>query len=128
MQVKLITPEKTLFSAEATQVQAPGTLGEFGVFPGHMPFISTLKPGVITIETEAGQKLKVAVIGGIAEVVPEHCTILAESALDVTALSQGDAQAMVSDAKKALEDAGDEAARKTAQAQLDMAEAVALAA
>ena len=92
--VKLITPERIFFSAEATQVTAPGTLGEFGVLPGHEPFISTLKPGVITIQTSDGQTRKVAIIGGIAEVVPEHCNILADNARDVTDLSQADAQAL----------------------------------
>ncbi len=80
MQLHIITPEKTLFSAEAAMVVVPGTEGDFGVLPGHAPFISSLKPGVITIDTEGGKQQKIAVMGGFAEVVPERCTVLAETA------------------------------------------------
>jgi len=77
MQLDIITPEKILFSATATMVVVPGTLGDFGVLEGHAPFISTIRPGVITIDTENGEKRLVSIIGGLAEVVPERCTILA---------------------------------------------------
>ena len=64
MQLQLITPEKILFSAEIVQVQIPGTLGEFGVLPGHAPFVSTIKPGVIGVDAADGSKRKIAVAGG----------------------------------------------------------------
>ncbi len=80
MLLNIITPEKTLFSAEASMVTIPGTEGEFGVLPRHAPFISSLKPGTITIDTADGKQQKIEVTGGFAEVVPERCTILAEVA------------------------------------------------
>ena len=76
--VQIITPERTLFSAEAAMVTIPGTEGEFGVLPGHAPFISTLRPGTITIDTADGKQQTIEVSGGFAEVTPEHCTVLAE--------------------------------------------------
>jgi F-type H+-transporting ATPase subunit epsilon len=80
MEVQLITPEKMLFSGEATMVVAPGTEGDFGVLTGHAPFISTLRPGEITIDLADGSQRKVPVAGGIAEVTPERCLLLIESA------------------------------------------------
>jgi F-type H+-transporting ATPase subunit epsilon len=78
MQLQIITPEKTLFSAEAEMVTAPGTEGEFGVLPGHAPFISSLKPGTITVDIAGGQQRTFEVSGGFAEVGPEGVTILAD--------------------------------------------------
>ncbi len=78
MQVKLITPEKTLFEGTATYVQVPGLLGEFGVMPKHEPFISLLKPGHVTVELIGGEKQEFAVTGGIAEIANDNITLLVE--------------------------------------------------
>lgn len=75
LQVSIITPEKTLFSGNASLVVAPGVEGEFGVLPGHAPFISALRAGIITVDADAGQKT-FEITGGFAEVVPERCTLL----------------------------------------------------
>jgi len=78
MHLSIITPEKTLFSAEARMVTIPGTEGEFGVLPRHAPFISSLRPGAITIDTTDGKQQTIEITGGFAEVTPERCTVLAE--------------------------------------------------
>lgn len=78
MQLSIITPEKTLFAAEAAMVTIPGSEGVFGVLPKHAPFISSLKPGVITIDTVDGKQQTIEVTGGFAEVVPERVVVLAE--------------------------------------------------
>lgn len=79
MQVKLITPEKTLFEGAATYVQVPGLLGEFGVMPNHEPFISLLKPGNITVDLVGGEKQEFPVTGGIAEIANDNVTLLVEA-------------------------------------------------
>jgi F-type H+-transporting ATPase subunit epsilon len=80
MQVQIITPEKIVFEGEADMVVAPGGLGDFGVLPGHAPFISTLKAGVIEVTRAGEPPLKIAVDSGIAEVTPEKCVILTQEA------------------------------------------------
>ncbi|MDX2074176.1 MAG: ATP synthase F1 subunit epsilon [Alphaproteobacteria bacterium] len=80
MKLQLITPEKIFFEGEIAQVQIPGALGEFGVLPGHAPFVSTIREGAVTIELAGGQTRTIQVSGGIAEVTPEKCVILADSA------------------------------------------------
>lgn len=78
MQLSIITPEKTLFEAEAEMVTIPGTEGEFGVLPLHAPLISSLKPGTIVIDLAGGKQQKIEVTGGFAEVTPERVTVLAD--------------------------------------------------
>ena len=115
MLLNIITPEKTLFSAEADMVVVPGTEGDFGVLPGHAPFISTIRPGVIVIDTKDGKQRKIAVIDGIAEVVPERCTILAETAIDCEGISAIDAEARLDAARQELEAAEHDEAKTAAQ-------------
>jgi len=127
MHLDIITPEKILFSAEAEMVVVPGTEGDFGVLPGHASFISTIRPGVITIDTVGSGQRKVAIVGGIAEVVPERCTILAETAEECTSLSNVDAVIRRDAAKTTLDNATNDDARRDAEKKLALAEAVVLA-
>ena len=80
MKLQIITPEKILVEGEASVVQVPGTEGDFGVLPGHAPFVSTIRPGVITVELAGGGKEEVPVESGLAEVTPEKCLLLVELA------------------------------------------------
>jgi len=82
MNLELITPEQLLFTGEILQVNAPGTEGDFGVLPGHEPFVTTLRQGEIDVETKLGRR-RFLVEGGVAEVTPEKCVILAESAREL---------------------------------------------
>ena len=70
-------------------VVVPGTEGNFGVLPGHAPLISTIRPG--TIDIYEGQTIvqRIFVVGGIAEVTPERCTVLADEAISPDDLDRG---------------------------------------
>ena len=77
MRLSIITPEKTLFEAEAQMVTIPGAEGEFGALPQHAPFISSLRAGAVVIDLEGGKQQKIEISGGFAEVTPERVTVLA---------------------------------------------------
>ena len=47
----LVSPERLLISAEVDQVDVPGSEGDFGVLAGHAPVMTTLRPGVLTIQS-----------------------------------------------------------------------------
>jgi len=58
-------PSKSLYvESPVEMVILPGTDGEFGVMPSHVPTISTLKPGVVSVQEEAGGPLKKYFISG----------------------------------------------------------------
>ena len=128
MQLQLITPEKILFSGEIDMVTAPGSEGEFGVLQGHAPFVSTLKPGVIRIDLPDNQKRRMAVLSGFAEVTPERCIILAETAQDCSNVTPSQAEANLVDARRRVDDAITDDEKKSAAQALALAEAVARAA
>ena len=75
----LVSPERLLFSGDVEQVDVPGAEGDFGVLAGHAPFVSTLRPGILTVHAASGEQ-KVVVLGGFAEVSAEGLTVLAEVA------------------------------------------------
>ena len=79
---ELVTPENLLVSQPVDMVVVPGTEGNFGVLPGHAPLISTIRPGTIDIYQDRTTIIqRIFVAGGIAEVTPEGCTVLADEAM-----------------------------------------------
>jgi len=67
MRLSLTTPRGALVDAEVDEVTAPGALGEFGVLPGHVPFLSVLRPGVFVYRTKEGPRY-LAVGDGVLQV------------------------------------------------------------
>jgi F-type H+-transporting ATPase subunit epsilon len=76
---ELVSPEKLVFSGEVEQVDVPGVEGDFGVLAGHAPYVSTLRPGILTVHAAGGDQ-KIVVLGGFAEVSAKGLTVLAELA------------------------------------------------
>ena len=67
MQFDLVSPERRLASGQVTAVQIPGVEGDLTAMPGHMPMITTLRPGVLRVSSEEGDKDYV-VTGGFVEI------------------------------------------------------------
>jgi F-type H+-transporting ATPase subunit epsilon len=81
VQFELVSPERLILSTEVEMVVVPGTEGNFGVLPGHAPLISTIRPGTIDIYQGGAVTERIFVVGGIAEVTPARCTVLADEAM-----------------------------------------------
>src|SRR5712671_2772193 len=93
VQFELVSPERLIVSAEVEMVVVPGTEGNFGVLPGHAPLISTIRPGTIDIYEGRAITERIFVVGGIAEVTPERCTVLADEAMAPESLNRGELDA-----------------------------------
>jgi F-type H+-transporting ATPase subunit epsilon len=79
LRLRLVTPERSLLDEEVDEVTAPGVMGEFGVLPNHITFLSTLEAGRLTYK-QGGQTRPLVVSGGFAEVVDNVITVLADAA------------------------------------------------
>ncbi|MBR4707117.1 MAG: ATP synthase F1 subunit epsilon [Pseudobutyrivibrio sp.] len=77
--VSIITPERSFYEGEATMVEFNTVEGEIGVLPKHIPLTTVIAPGICTITEVEGQK-KAAIHAGLAEVLPDKVTLLAEIA------------------------------------------------
>lgn len=93
VQFELVTPEQLLVSRAVDMVVVPGTEGNFGVLPGHSPLISTIRPGTIDIYEGNAVAERIFVAGGLAEVTPERCTVLADAALPPDSLDRAEIEA-----------------------------------
>jgi F-type H+-transporting ATPase subunit epsilon len=79
IRLRVVTPSRMVLDEEVDEVTAPGELGEFGVLPNHISFLSTLVPGEMTYK-QGPNKRTLAVSGGYAEVLDNVMTVLAPAA------------------------------------------------
>lgn len=102
---ELVAPERLLASIEADMVVIPGAEGDFGVLPQHAPFMSLLRPGVISIYQGDKVDRRVFVAGGFAEVNERGCIVLAERAEPLEEIQAEVARRDLRDAEEDLADA-----------------------
>jgi F-type H+-transporting ATPase subunit epsilon len=114
---ELVSPERQLFSGQVVSVIVPGADGEFQVYAGHAPVMSTLNPGVVTIDAGTST-LRMFVMGGFADVNAEGLTLLAEQAIDLAEVKAESVAQQIKDAQEDLADAKDEAAKARVTAKL----------
>jgi F-type H+-transporting ATPase subunit epsilon len=109
MRFVLVTPERQLLDTEVEEVYAPGVNGQFGVLPKHTTFLTALATGELRYR-EHGADHYVAVSGGVAEVLGDTLTILADSAEPAGEIDVDRAQAAQRRAAAALGHAATESA------------------
>ena len=107
MQFDLVSPERSLASVQVAEVHLPGAEGDMTALPNHAPLITTLRPGVVSIDGPDGQQSFV-VTGGFAQVSPEGVSVLAEQAHAGDTVKKSDLEQALSFAKEAAENAADE--------------------
>lgn len=79
LKLEMVTPYRMVLAEEVDEVTAPGSLGEFGVLPGHTPLLTTLKIGELSYRKGA-ESFHVAVNWGYVEVEDDKVTVLVETA------------------------------------------------
>src|SRR5256886_16336240 len=79
LHVDIVTVEGRRFKGDADFVVAPGSEGELGILPRHIPLLTPLAPGSVKVRNE-GEEQFFFVSGGFLEVRPDQVTVLADSA------------------------------------------------
>ena len=79
LKLELVTPYKRVLSEEVDEITATGALGEFGVLPGHAPFLTSLKIGELAYKKD-GAVFHLALNWGYFEVEGDKVTVLVETA------------------------------------------------
>ncbi len=115
----LVSPERLLLSEEAEMVTVPGTEGDMGVMAGHMPLISTLRPGVIEVKGGTNGDKRFYVIGGFVEISPSKLTVLAEEAVPVAEMDSATLDQRIKNTEEDVALAKNDAERAKAQETLD---------
>ncbi|MFP6741782.1 MAG: F0F1 ATP synthase subunit epsilon [Alphaproteobacteria bacterium] len=121
---ELASPEALLISTTADMVVVPGAEGDFGVLPGHAPFISEVRPGVIDVYQGDKIEERVFVASGFAEVNEQGCTVLSNEAYPVEDLDRGDVQERLDAAQADLTDADNDQERDAAETEITLCTAM----
>ncbi|GAA6206870.1 F0F1 ATP synthase subunit epsilon [Cognatishimia sp. WU-CL00825] len=99
MQFDLVSPERALASLQAVAVQIPGADGDMTAMPDHAPTITTLRPGLLTVESAEGTT-SYAVTGGFADINAEGTSVLAEKAIPAADITAADMDGLIDLAKE----------------------------
>ncbi|MEO5718047.1 MAG: ATP synthase F1 subunit epsilon [Chthoniobacterales bacterium] len=103
LRLEIVTPEAKAYSEDVEMVVLPGSDGELGVYPQHIPVLTTLKPGELRV-FKGGKEIFLAVGEGFAEITGNAISVLTDMALESTAIDEGAAEAAVARAQAAMKD------------------------
>ena len=108
LRLEIVTPEATAYSEDVEMVTLPGAEGELGVYPNHVPLLTTLNPGELRV-LKGGKETFLAIGEGFVEITGNSVSVLTDMALDVADIDENAAEAAVARAKAAMnEDLGTE--------------------
>ena len=108
LKLEIVTPEKTAYSEDVEMVTLPGSEGELGVYPKHVPLLTTLNPGELRV-LKGGKETFLAIGEGFVEITASSVSVLTDMALEPSVIDESAAEAAVARAKAAMkEDLGKE--------------------
>ena len=107
LKLKVVTPENEALNATCDEVTAPGVDGELGFGSGHVPLITALKPGLLTVR-QGNQKTVYAISTGFAEIEDEKVTVLTEACELSTNINVEQTKRDIAEAEAALQGLGEQ--------------------
>ena len=108
LRLEIVTPEKTVYSEDVEMVTLPGSEGELGVYPNHVPLLTTLNPGELRV-LKGGKETFLAIGEGFVEITGDSVSVLTDMALEPAVIDENAAEAAVARAQAAMkEDLGSE--------------------
>ena len=123
LRLEIVTPEKIAYAEDVEMVTLPGSEGELGVYPNHVPLLTTLNPGELRV-LKNGKDSYLAIGEGFVEVTGATVSVLTDMAIDVTAIDESAAEQAVARARAAMKDdlTGEEVASVQASLQKALAQ------
>ena len=122
LRLEIVTPEATTYSVDVEMVVLPGSEGELGVYPKHVPLLTTVKPGELRIFKD-GRATSLAIGEGFVEITGEAVSVLTDMALESEKIDEAAAEAAVARAQAAMKE--DHGAEEVAAIQASMNKALA---
>src|SRR5271155_2185690 len=101
LRLEIVTPEAKTYSEDVDMVVLPGSHGEMGVLPNHVPLMTELKPGELKV-TRQGKDIYLAVGEGFIEITQTRVSVMTDMAIESQAIDENAAQAAVDRAKEAM--------------------------
>jgi len=103
LKLEIVTPEAKIYSEDVDMVTLPGTEGDLGVYPKHVPLLTTLRPGEMRVLKD-GRETFLAVGEGFVEIKADAVSVLTDMALESEKIDAAAAEAAVERAKAAMKE------------------------
>ena len=91
LKLEIVTPEAKVYSEDVDMVTLPGVEGEMGIFPMHVPLMTQLAAGEVSVR-KGGQDYFLAVGEGFVEVTGDHVSILTDMAIKAENIDEARAE------------------------------------
>ena len=103
LKLEIVTPESRIYSEEVEMVTLPGSEGELGIYPNHVPLMTQVHAGEL-IAKKAGSEEILAVSEGFAEITGDHVSILTDNAANSADIDETAAEEARAKAEKRLKE------------------------
>ena len=124
LRLEIVTPDKLAFEGDVESVVIPGSEGELGVLPMHIPLMTQIKPGEVVI-MQNGKKDYLAVGEGFATVTQAKVNILTDMAIEWQHIDETAAEAAIERAKSTLAGRHDLSEEEVASVQASLLKSLA---
>ncbi|MST95342.1 MAG: F0F1 ATP synthase subunit epsilon [Pedosphaera sp.] len=91
LKLEIVTPEARTYSEDVEMITLPGTEGEMGIYPNHVPLMTQIKPGEITV-LKGGQQYFLAVGEGFVEITGDRVAIMTDMAIKAENIDEAKAE------------------------------------
>ena len=106
LKLEIVTPESKIYSEDVEMVTLPGSEGEAGIYPNHVPLLTKVQAGEIVVRRDGNEEI-VAIGEGFAEVTGEHVAILTDNAANSGDIDEAAAEQAKAKAEQRLQEGGD---------------------
>ena len=91
LRLEIVTPEGPVFNEDVEMVTMPGVVGQFGVYPQHVPLMTQMVPGEIAVRKN-GRDVYVATGEGLIEVTADRVSVLTDLAVEADWIDEAKAE------------------------------------
>jgi F-type H+-transporting ATPase subunit epsilon len=91
LKLEIVTPEGPVFSEDVEMVTMPGVVGQFGVYPHHVPLMTQMIPGEMVVRKD-GRDVFVATGEGLIEVTADRVSVLTDLAVEADRIDEAQAE------------------------------------
>lgn len=83
MNISVLTPDNSIYSGEVQSVKVPGASGAFTILKRHMPIVSSLVKGKVTLSLNGGKEISFDIEKGFIEVTNDEISLLVQGVSDL---------------------------------------------
>ena len=91
LKLEIVTPEAKVYSEDVEMVTLPGSEGEMGIYPAHVPLMTAIKAGEVAVRKD-GQEAFFAIGDGFVEITGNKVAILTDMAIQADAIDEAKAE------------------------------------